>query len=165
MEISAHQLARAAQAATAEELLKLARAEGVSLTEAQAEALFVRLRPPTGELTDQELDAVSGGGCYQGSVTDTGFVHSSGSPNGNSGNPESERLYNPRGLGIGDGVRYSNPLMAVHGSHHCQHNEFVIIQINRVRNPDAVQGFVCKLACRSCQKSDIVAYLGQLDLL
>lgn len=162
MELSEHQLAAAARAATAEDLLQLARSEGLSLTADRAEALFVRLHAPTGELSDQELDAVSGGGCYHGVAYGEGFVYGD---NISVGSPERERLYNSKGLGVGDVVRYANPLMAVHGSGHCQNNQFVITGIDREGSPDAVQGFVCKIACRTCQERGIVAYLGQLDLL
>lgn len=162
MEFSEHQIARAVQAATVEELLALARTEGVPLTEAEAEELFARLHPPVGELSDQELDAVSGGGCYHGVAYGEGFVYGD---NGISvGSPESERLYNPKGLGVGDAVRYANPLMAVHGNRHCQNNQFVITGIDREGPPDVVQGFVCKIACRTCQRG-VVAYLGQLERL
>lgn len=63
MEITLEQLVKIKEAKTSEELLALARTEGVSLTEAEANEYFTRLNPPVGELTDQELEDVSGGGC------------------------------------------------------------------------------------------------------
>lgn len=48
---------------SAEELLALAKKESIELTAEQAQEYFARLRPPVGELSDLELDAVAGGGC------------------------------------------------------------------------------------------------------
>lgn len=66
MEITLEQLMKIKEAKTPEELLALAKAEGVPLTEAEANEYFTRLNPPAGELTDQELEDVSGGGCGGG---------------------------------------------------------------------------------------------------
>lgn len=63
MEFTSEQLQKIKATTTPAELLALAEAEGVPLTEAEATACFTRLNPPAGELTDQELEAVSGGGC------------------------------------------------------------------------------------------------------
>ena len=57
--------AKAAQ--TAEELLSLAKATGVEMTAAEAAAYFAQLNPKTGELSDDDLDAVSGGACSSNS--------------------------------------------------------------------------------------------------
>ncbi|MGN1136926.1 MAG: hypothetical protein ACI4SF_11975 [Oscillospiraceae bacterium] len=54
-------LEKAKQAKTAEELLALAKAENIELTEEAAKA-FAKLNK-NGELSDEELDNVSGGGC------------------------------------------------------------------------------------------------------
>ena len=54
---------KAKEAKSAEELLALARENSIELTEEQAKACFARLHPAAGELTDDELDAVAGGGC------------------------------------------------------------------------------------------------------
>lgn len=54
---------KGAECSSPEALLDLARAEGVPMTAEEAQAVFARLHPPVGELTDQELEAVSGGGC------------------------------------------------------------------------------------------------------
>lgn len=47
------------------ELMELARAEGVDMTAEKAAELFEKYHPPIGELTDAELDDVTGGGCGQ----------------------------------------------------------------------------------------------------
>lgn len=54
---------KAKQAASTEELLELAKSENIELTEEKAEKLFAELHAE-GELSDTELDAVAGGGCY-----------------------------------------------------------------------------------------------------
>ncbi len=56
------QSAKAAKCAT--ELLELAKANGVELTENDAAKYFEQLNPKCGELDDDELDNVAGGGCY-----------------------------------------------------------------------------------------------------
>lgn len=57
------QSAKAAKCAT--ELLELAKANGVELTENDASKYFERLNPKCGELDDDELDNVAGGACSQ----------------------------------------------------------------------------------------------------
>ena len=54
-------------AKSAEELLELAKANGVEMTADEAAAYFAQLNPKSGELDDDELDAVAGGGCDQSS--------------------------------------------------------------------------------------------------
>lgn len=54
---------KAKQVQTPEELLVLARENGTPLTEEEAERYFRQLHPTIGELSDDELDDVSGGGC------------------------------------------------------------------------------------------------------
>ena len=49
-------------AKSAEELLAMAKAENIELTEAQAAKAFAELSK-NGELSDEELDNVAGGGC------------------------------------------------------------------------------------------------------
>ena len=61
-------LEKAKGAKTAEELLKIAEGEGVELTAEEAEKAFARLHQ-SGELADEELDNVSGGGCGGGEPT------------------------------------------------------------------------------------------------
>ena len=54
---------KAKSAKTPEELLALAKENGVELTEESAKAYLDLLHPKTGELSDSELDNVAGGGC------------------------------------------------------------------------------------------------------
>ena len=54
-----------------EELFALAKENGVELTEESAAAYFDRLNPKTSELSDSELDNVSGGGCLSDDPYDT----------------------------------------------------------------------------------------------
>lgn len=56
---------QAKAAKTSAELLALAKENGIELTEEGAEAYFDRFHK-SGELTDEELDNVAGGGCYAG---------------------------------------------------------------------------------------------------
>ena len=50
-------------AKTAYELLELAKAEGINITANEAATYFAQLNPEDAELSDAELDNVSGGGC------------------------------------------------------------------------------------------------------
>lgn len=59
-------LEKAKQAKSAEELLTLAKENGMELTEEQATAYYAQLHPATGEVTDDELENVAGGGCHSG---------------------------------------------------------------------------------------------------
>ena len=54
---------KAKTAQSAEALLDMAKAGGKELTAEEAKTYFEMLNPKTGELSDDELDAVSGGGC------------------------------------------------------------------------------------------------------
>lgn len=54
---------KAKEAKTAEELLALAKENGVPLNEESAKAYYEKMHK-TGELSDEELDNVAGGGCY-----------------------------------------------------------------------------------------------------
>ena len=71
MELSNELLAKARAAKSPEELLALAKENGIELTEEEAKAYFDRLHPQTGELSDSELDNVSGGGCLSDDPYDT----------------------------------------------------------------------------------------------
>ena len=62
MNISKELLEKAKTAKSAEELLEMAKAENIELTEEQAAKAFAELNK-TGELSDEELDNVAGGGC------------------------------------------------------------------------------------------------------
>ena len=54
---------KAKEVKTIEELLALAKENGIDLTEEEANTYFAQLNPQSGELSDDELDAVAGGGC------------------------------------------------------------------------------------------------------
>lgn len=54
---------KAKKAQSAEELLALAREHNIELTEEEAAAFLAQLNPARGELSDDELDNVAGGGC------------------------------------------------------------------------------------------------------
>ena len=54
---------QAKEAKSAEELLSLAKENGMELTEEEAAAYFAQLNK-SGELSDEELDNVAGGGCH-----------------------------------------------------------------------------------------------------
>ena len=56
---------KAKSAKTPEELMALAKENGMELTEESAKAYLDLLHPQTGELSDDELDNVAGGGCQQ----------------------------------------------------------------------------------------------------
>ena len=54
---------KAKAAKSVEELLELAKASNVEMSDEQAKEYFAKLNPTKGELSDDELDDVSGGGC------------------------------------------------------------------------------------------------------
>ena len=56
-------IAKAKEARSVEELIALAKENGVELTEEDAKMYFEQLNAKKGELSDDELDAVAGGGC------------------------------------------------------------------------------------------------------
>ena len=66
MELNKELLSKAKEAKTPEELLTLAKENGMELTEESAKAYLDLLHPQTGELSDDELDNVAGGGCHNG---------------------------------------------------------------------------------------------------
>lgn len=136
--------ALAARARTARELLSLAKAEGLSLTENEAQVLFQRLHHPIGELSDHELEAVSGGGCNCG------------------GN---ERKCNPTGVGIGDTVHFITPALAPHigDGKRCDCNDFFLVYIDRTDTPDSVNGYRCRIKCQKCFREDIITNVGLLS--
>ena len=74
MSFTNEQLAKMNAAKTAEELIALAKAEGIEATEEEIKAQFEALHKE-GELADEELDNVSGGGadCFPVNIpTNTG---------------------------------------------------------------------------------------------
>ena len=66
MEMNNELLAKAKKAKTLEELMTIGKENGTELNEESAKAYFDLLQPKNGELSDEELDNVSGGGCYNG---------------------------------------------------------------------------------------------------
>ena len=56
-------IAKAKEAKSVEELIALAKENGVELNEEDAKMYFEQLNAKKGELSDDELDVVSGGGC------------------------------------------------------------------------------------------------------
>lgn len=60
------QLAQARAAETPEALAAFAAENGVTLTPEEAQAYFNQLHQATGEVSDEELDNVAGGGCMNG---------------------------------------------------------------------------------------------------
>ena len=63
MNFNAEMIEKAKAAASAEELLELAKAADVEMTEDEAAAYFAQLNPKSGELSDDDLDNVAGGAC------------------------------------------------------------------------------------------------------
>ena len=61
---------KAKAAKSAEELLEIAKANGVEMNEDEAKTYFAQLNPKSGELNDDDLDSVAGGAC--GSVVRVG---------------------------------------------------------------------------------------------
>ena len=66
MNLTPEIIEKAKQAASAEEILTLAKENGMEMTEEQATAYFAQLHPASGEISDDELDNVAGGGCHSG---------------------------------------------------------------------------------------------------
>lgn len=60
--LSRELMEKAGAAETAEELLALAKENGVNMSENAAKEYFARIHK-TGEVSDEELDNVAGGGC------------------------------------------------------------------------------------------------------
>ena len=60
---NAEMIEKAKAAKSAEELLELAKANGVDLSADEAATCFAQLNPKSGELDDDDLDAVAGGAC------------------------------------------------------------------------------------------------------
>ena len=56
-------ITKAKEAKSVEELIALAKENGVELNEEDAKAYFAQFNPKSGALEDDELDAVAGGGC------------------------------------------------------------------------------------------------------
>ena len=59
-----HEIIEKVRAAkSAEELLEIAKANGVEMTEDEAKTYIAQLHPQSGELDDDDLDNVAGGAC------------------------------------------------------------------------------------------------------
>ena len=56
---------KAKAAKSAEELLEIAKANGVEMTADEAKSYFAQLNPKSGELDDDDLDSVAGGACAE----------------------------------------------------------------------------------------------------
>ncbi|MDD2447169.1 MAG: hypothetical protein PHY91_05730 [Tissierellia bacterium] len=63
LEINEEIIAKAKQARSVEELISLAKEHDFQLTEEEAGKHFEALNQRTGEISDEELDNVAGGGC------------------------------------------------------------------------------------------------------
>ena len=63
MELTSKMKSVAMQAKSVEELLKLAEAYGYEISKEEAEEIYAELNQ-AGELSDEELENVTGGGCY-----------------------------------------------------------------------------------------------------
>ena len=64
MELSSELIAKAKETKTPEELMAFAKENGEEMTEESAKAYFDLIHPQSGEVSDDELDNVSGGGCH-----------------------------------------------------------------------------------------------------
>lgn len=76
MEMDRELLEKAKTVKSAEGLIALAKENGVEMTEESASAYFALLHPKTGELSEEELDNVSGGGCKRNGDTVVSALHS-----------------------------------------------------------------------------------------
>lgn len=64
MRLAPDLIEKAKAAQSVEELIALAKENGMEITAEEAKEYFARLNPVRGGLSDEELDNVSGGGCY-----------------------------------------------------------------------------------------------------
>ena len=63
MEFNGEFFEKAKKASSTQELLSLAKENGIEVTEEEAAAYFAQMKK-NGELSDEELDNVAGGGCH-----------------------------------------------------------------------------------------------------
>ena len=75
MELNKELLAKAKNAKTPEELIALAKENGTEMTEESAEAYYNLLHPQNGEVSDDELGNVAGGGCHNGGRLVVSVMH------------------------------------------------------------------------------------------
>ena len=73
MKLTQEMMEKAKTAKSAEELLLLANENGISITAQEADIYLAQLHPTDGELADNELDDVSGGGCNGSSEEDEDY--------------------------------------------------------------------------------------------
>ena len=71
---NAEMIEKAKTVKSAEELLELAKANGVEMTADEAATYFAQLNPKSGELDDDDLDAVAGGACADSNDNDNSAV-------------------------------------------------------------------------------------------
>ena len=71
---NAEMIEKAKAAKSAEELLELAKASNVEMTADEAATYFAQLNPKSGELDDDDLDAVAGGACADSNDNDNPAV-------------------------------------------------------------------------------------------
>ena len=72
LNLAEEMIEKAKEAKTVEELLLLAKENKLDLTEERASLYFEKINPKFGQLEDEELDNVSGGGC-EPSYEDLGY--------------------------------------------------------------------------------------------
>lgn len=65
-EITHEMLQKVKTAGSVAELIAIAEENGVEMTEEEAKNYYAQLNPSSGELSDDELDNVAGGGCHKG---------------------------------------------------------------------------------------------------
>ena len=75
MELNNELIAKAKEAKTPDELMALAKENGTEMTEESAEAYYNLLHPQNGEVSDDELDNVAGGGCHNGGKLVVSVMH------------------------------------------------------------------------------------------
>ena len=62
-DLTPEMIEKAKAAKSAEELLEIAKADGLEMTADEAKSYFAQLNPTSGELSDDDLDNVAGGAC------------------------------------------------------------------------------------------------------
>ena len=75
MELNNELIAKAKEAKTPDELMALAKENDMEMTEESAEAYYDLLHPQNGEISDDELDNVAGGGCHNGGKLVVSVMH------------------------------------------------------------------------------------------
>ena len=68
--LTSEMIEKAKAVKSAEELLELAKENGVEMTADEAKTYFAQLNPKSGELDDDDLDAVAGGACADSNDND-----------------------------------------------------------------------------------------------